>query len=177
MTEFRVKVDRNPGASPEEGPLQQAAAAKSVNAEELMKRRKKIHQQAAREENERKLDDEIAEAPRPPREDLASVEVSLPNGMVVEIGPTPGVALTMRLLHYYGANEFSMADEAITRALMCVRAIDGDPYPTITSPMDRDRLGHRLGDEGIAVVVTTYRTYWPPLVLSELPVLKKTPRM
>ncbi len=188
--ELTVSVDRGAnkrgakrsnGRAPTMPNFAQAAEANADVAEAVRARRRSIHNQhAASKGAAQQMEEDAPKPPSVPVEDqnLDSVELDMPNGLKVLLGPPPNVSLTMRVLQYYGDQQsWALADEGVTRALMCVREIDGKPYPAVTNPVDRQMLGNKLGDDGIAICVLTHRRYFPLLRLTELPVIKKNQRI
>ena len=156
----------------------QAAEANEEVTAAIRARRRAVHDQHAG--GQAAATAAAAEEKKPPAEpfeDLESIEFALPNGLQIVLGPPAAVSLTMRVLLYYNDQaSWAIADEQVTRALMCVRSIDGKPAPPVTNPVERAMLGNRLGDAGIAICVHFHRKHWPIIRTDQLPVIKKNQR-
>lgn len=114
--------------------------------------------------------------PYEPDEDLESVEVKLPNGLLVEYGPPRNISLTMRVIKLLGESAESGVTAGIYRILLSIRTIDGVPAAPITSTIDAEKLANRIGDAGIDILTMVHHTHWKPLRLTALPVVKKNQR-
>jgi hypothetical protein len=93
--------------------------------------------------------------------------------MEIEYGPRTDISLTDRIARMYTGREHSVAEFRITRVLMGVRLINGVPPTPVVDEITRTKLANQIGDEIIDLLLFYDRTNWPPLLLSELPVLKK----
>lgn len=114
-------------------------------------------------------------------EDVESVEIAIPpcvshTGMVVLFGPPKGMSLTMRVLQMFGTREASAQSVGVMRVLLCIQQIDGADVKPITNLIEATALANRIGDDAIDLLSLTYRQYWRPLQLAQLPVLKKNLR-
>lgn len=114
--------------------------------------------------------------PAAPRENLDSVELELPNGLRVEFGPPVGVALSTKLLLFFGGRDPSAGEDRITATMMCLRSVNGQPVSILNS-VDRDKWVNAIGDDGLAMLQYVYREYWPPPTIADLKIIKKNPRM
>lgn len=185
-TELTIQVPRaKPGATPPEGAqpnvLGNAAGPNLADAEAIRARRREIHkkfddQQGQPDAGAPLSEAEPAEAPELP-EDLESVELQLPNGAVVEFGPPPGISLQMRLARMLGSENANLVAQGLYRILMCVRSINGQKVPAITTKLEAERVANLVGDNGIDILSITYHTYWPPPKVNDLPVVKKNQRI
>jgi hypothetical protein len=116
------------------------------------------------------------QAPASPREDLESIEFTLPNGMQVVFGPPKGISLTYRIIAMMNGIDTGVAHQRVLRSLLCVRSIDTVPV-TINNDIDANALANRIGDGGIELLNFYLNEYWPPLRRNELPMLKKNQRV
>ena len=117
-----------------------------------------------------------AAPPEKPREDVDSVEVKLPNGLVVEFGPPAGVALTFKLAQILGDMVANPGANMAMRILMCVRKIEGIPVAMPQNMVEAQGLANRISDDGLDHLASVYMTYWPNLTVKDLGVLKKNLR-
>ncbi len=132
-------------------------------------RRAQMQAKAAREHQEEP--EAMPEAA--PREDVESVELSLPDGRVVEFGPPNGVSLTLRVATF---PDMPPRAVGLVQVLMCVRSIDGQAQRPLNNMVDVQKLANTLGDPAIDLLATLYTELWPPLSPSDLPTIKKNLR-
>lgn len=107
-------------------------------------------------------------------EDLESVEVQLPNGLVVEFGPPSGISLTMKIIKLLG--DAPDIATSVYRILLCVRSVNGKPVTPITNTIEAEKLANQLGDVGIDILAMVSKAHWKPIRLAQLPVIKKNQR-
>lgn len=178
MAEFEglVTINRDPAKPTANGSKGFAAAASGTKAtaEQIKARRRQIHDQARQEASGAPIapEPEPVEAP-PVREDLESIEFTAPNGLTIVYGPRADISLIDRIARIYSGREHSNTEFRITRVLMGVRSVDGMAPTTIVDEITRAKLANAIGDEAIDLLLYFDRVNWPPLLQSELPVLKK----
>ena len=177
----RVVINRNPDAPPGTSKLNPGRRQASKEAAEgIMARRAAIHRRA-RDEIAGNHAADAAQAAKPvvappERENIDSIEITLRNGMAIVYGPPSGISLMDRIARLYAGRDPSAAEYRLTRLLMGVRSINGQPEPPMANEIARTDLANRLGDEGIDILAHYDKQFWPPLMLSELPVVKKNLR-
>jgi hypothetical protein len=164
MSELTVKIDRNPEAPKKPDMLK--AREENQRLRELAEERQRFDVPAI---------DGPAEMPEP-EEDLESVEVQLPNGLVVEFGPPSDVSLTMRIIRVLGDSASSPVASAVYRILFSIRTVNGTAVTPITNSIEAEKLANKIGDGGIDILSMVMNTYWKPLRMNQLPVLKKNQR-
>lgn len=173
-TEAKLVIDRSPPDPGKVGKLSQAAANNEVVAEQIRARRAQIHQQARVDRAGPGIEPPPGDAtPPPPRENLEQIEFTAPNGLVIEYGPPSDISLVDRIARLFSPRDPTMSEFRLTRILMGVRSIGGNPPVIITDEITRTKLANQLGDETIDLLMYYDRIHWPPLQQSELPVLKK----
>jgi hypothetical protein len=106
------------------------------------------------------------------REALASVELTLPNGMVVLYGPRPGVSITMRLVHMFGDADWTNPTASLFRVLMSVQELNGKSV-NVTSRIEGEKLANLLGDSGIDTLFRAQAKYFKSPDQIDLLVIKK----
>ena len=119
---------------------------------------------------------ETAVPPAAPREDVESVEVQLPDGRTIMYGPPAGVSLSIRVAEFLGEQTQNPVLAAITRIILCVRSIDGQPVRSPGSLLDVKKIAASLGDSTIDLLGLIHAETWPPITKDDLPVLKKNLR-
>ena len=119
---------------------------------------------------------EVVHEPVPPREDLESIEFTLPNGMDVVFGPPKGVSLTYRIISMMGGVDTGLAHQRVLRALLCVRMLSAIPV-SVNNEIEANALANKIGDQGMELLNYYLNEYWPPLRKAELPLLKKNQRV
>lgn len=129
-------------------------------------------QAQAEQEHKATVIETLAEDP-PAREDVESIEITLPDGRVVEFGPPPGVSLTMRVATF---PDLPQRAAPVLQVLLCVRSLNGEPVRALNSMVDMQRLSNQLGDSVIDLLARLYVDLWPPLTVSDLPTIKKNLR-
>jgi hypothetical protein len=117
-------------------------------------------------------------APVEPRENVETIEVTMPapDGRLFVFGPPDGVSLTTRISMMYAGQPISQGVELITRCCMSVRSIDGKAVQPIANRVDVAKVANLIGDNGLDVLGYMLQKYWPPVVLAELPAVKKNLR-
>lgn len=177
MGEFKLSINRNPGEAPKTGKLAEAKAAREEAAGLIRARRAQIHERHKLEQSQLDEDDaadrDRPKEPLPERENIESIEFTLPNGLEIEYGPPAGVSLLARLTDFFGDRDPTVAQHRLARILMCVRKIGGKDVAPITNEIAKTKLANRIGDDGLDIIMYYDRTYWPPLMKAELPVVKK----
>lgn len=179
-SEARIVINRDPSEPSKHGRMTEAAQNNKVIAEQVRARRKHIHEQAKVDSSGEGLPP-IAEPVAPPeREDIDSIEIPLRDGRIIEYGPPAGISLSDRIARLYSARSLAeggpdpgITEYRLTRLLMGVRAINGRPVPPITNMVERTRLANQLGDQTIDLLNLFDNRHWPPLMASELPLVKK----
>lgn len=111
-----------------------------------------------------------------PREDIATVELALPDGRQVVFGPPDGVSLTTRIAMMRAGQPPSEPLDMITRCCLCVRSINGKPPPVLSNQVDVAKLANQLGDNALDILAFVLSQYWPAVKLSELQIVKKNLR-
>lgn len=168
----RITVNRDPAApkaEPKLGPAHDAAEA-------IRQQRAAIHRRAAEEISGSSINDPEPTEPLPEREDIDTIEIPLRNGLTVVYGPPRGVSLADRIARMYAGRDTSRSEFRLTRLLMGVQSIDGQPVRPLVNEIDRTALANRIGDEGIDLIAHFDQMYWPPLTVGELPTIKKNIR-
>ena len=165
QTEATLTIDRNPSTIPVDTAMQDAREATRAAREKLeqVQAAPPIKQTPAEQ------------PPHEPIEDVESVEVQLPNGMVVEFGPPRDISLTMRVIKLLGDDAGSMQG-MIYQLLLSIRSINGTPVPPITNTIEGEKLANKIGDAGIDILLGVKNEYWKPIRVSQLPILKKNLR-
>jgi hypothetical protein len=182
--EARIVINRNP-EDPAKAPKFAAATANAkVVGDQIRERRRQIHQQAKVDSAGAGLGPATEDpVPAPPREDIESIEITLPDGRVVEYGPPNNISLSDRIARLYstrtaveGGPDPGITEYRLTRLLMGVRTIGGKAVPAVTNLVERTRMANQLGDQAIDLLNLFDNRHWPPLRESELPVVKKNLR-
>ena|ERR1700761_5872413 len=184
MDNPKITITRDAG-QPGTGKMTQAKAGADALRQEVQNRRKQIHDQAKIDalgaSDSPFLTQDPVEAPE--RENLESIEFTLPDGRQIEYGPPSGISLSDRIARLFSARPLSEGgpDPGITEFRLCkllmgVRSIDGKPVRPITNLVEKTRLANLLGDPAIDLLSLFDSRHWPPLRESELPVLKKNLR-
>jgi hypothetical protein len=106
------------------------------------------------------------------REDVESVVIALEDGTPCKIVQAKN--LTYRLAVLLANDPGAQGIEPIARALLCVREIGGHEPPVVRNKVDLLAWMEKLGDDNIERISATYRIHWPPLLVTDLRVLKKT---
>jgi hypothetical protein len=181
MAEAKLVINRDPAAPPPTGDPNRfagAKAAQAVNADAVRARRKQIHEQARIDATGPgiKPDPEAPADPPPAREPLESIEFTAPNGLVIEYGPRSDISLVDRIARIYNQRDPTIAEFRLTRVLMGIRNINGKPPVTVVDEITRTKLANLVGDEVIDMLMYYDRLHWPPLQVSELPVIRKNLR-
>lgn len=182
-TEARITINRSPPDPDKPGKMTKANADNKVVAEQIRQRRAQIHTQAKTDAANMADVPQEDQPAAPERENIESIEIPLRDGRVVEYGPPNNISLSDRIARLYSARPVveggpdpGITEYRLTRILMGVRAIDGKSTRSIVNLVDRTHLANRLGDEAIDLLLLFDREYWPPLQISELPVVKKNLR-
>ena len=166
-----ITINRNPDAAP--APTDSTLAdARQATRDARARLSETVEQQKAAPA----VPDAPELPPYEPDEDLESVEVQLPNGLLVEFGPPRDVSLTMRIIKILGDNASSDLIGGVYRILLSVRSVNGKPVTPITNSIEAEKLANQLGDAGIDILVMVSKTHWKPIRLSQLPVIKKNQR-
>jgi len=166
MSSLSIKREFTPpSATPMAAQTEEAEAAARARRAELVTKARQEHQEGVSVFDE-------TETEAAPREDVDSVEVQLPCGLV-EFGPPAGVSLTMRIATF---PDVTARSTMVLRVLMYVRAIDGKPMRAITNMTEAQRLANIIGDRYIDYLADLMTTYWPPINTADLPVIKKNLR-
>jgi hypothetical protein len=184
MSEAKIVIHRDPPNPNAVGKLTQAAANAKAVQEQVRNRRDAIHQQAKLDAAGTGLGSAPEESvPAPEREDIDSIEITLRDGRVVEYGPPGNISLSDRIARLYSARSLAdggpdpgLTEYRLTRLLMGVRAINGNPVHPVTNLVERTRLANQLGDQAIDLLNLFDNRHWPPLTEAELPVVKKNLR-
>lgn len=115
------------------------------------------------------------EDPPTMREELASIIIELPDGRQVTMAKINTLNYRIAVLFSTDIAAYAgLADYA--RALLCIQEIDGRAPPVIENLVQLRAWMEHLGDDICDLIAGAYRTYWPPMLRSELKVLKKTPK-
>ena len=93
---------------------------------------------------------------------------------VVEYGPRPNVSRYMRSAMILGDQSGNVVLDQITKCVLAVRSIDGDPVREIGTLVQVQAVANKLGDDGINLLVSLDNEYWPGVRRSDLPAIKKT---
>ena len=109
------------------------------------------------------------------REDVAEIELELPNGMVVTMAPPATGSLVYKQAAILGGDVGGIMG-AIVRSLLFVRKIDGDDPPPLNSRIDSMQFMDKLGEAGVDLVTSACQMTWPPMTLGDLKIVKKTLR-
>lgn len=172
--EGRVVIERQPSAQANGGKFAAATASSKATAEQIKQRRLQIHTQAKAEATGASLPEDKPEAEPPPvREDLETIEFTAPNGVTIEYGPRNDISLVDRIARLFANRDPTQSEYRLTRILMGVRVIDGKAAPVILDEVTRTKIANQIGDEAIDLLMYYDRIHWPPLQVSELPVVKK----
>lgn len=140
-----------------------------LGLEGIRQRRDMLRAQASREHQST----EEPEVPVSAREDVESVEVTLPDGRVIEFGPPNGVSLTMRVATF---PDVPPRATGLLQVLMCIRSVDGTIPRQMNSMIDAQKMANVLGDQAIDILATIYSETWPPVTTADLPTIKKNLR-
>jgi hypothetical protein len=172
-SEARITINRQPTAGAQ-APLSQAAEGQKGNREEVLRRRKQIHEQARADLSQSTVPDvELPDAPPPIRENVDTVEFTAPNGMTIVYGPRSDISTIDRVSRIYAGRDTSRSEYLLTRILLGIRSIDGVTPFTIVDEITRTKLANQVGDVIIDLLIYYDREYWPPLLTTELPLIKK----
>lgn len=145
------------------------------NEDEIRKRRAEMFERAEKLEAPQ-MDLSPSREDYKPHEDLESIEVQLPDGRNVVIGPPPGVSLTMRNAMMFGPETPNRLLSSMVRLMHCIRSIDGKSVPTINNLVDAQALANALGDTAIDLLFGVLADYWPALSQKDLVIVKKSAR-
>ena len=109
-----------------------------------------------------------------------TVELTLPGGLVVQMGPPRGGGMLKAVTILGELSARSSGNAAPSgialgwiKALLYVRALDGTPVQPVGSLIDLQRIADKLGDRGEEAVMTAYVEYWPPFTPDQLSIVKK----
>ncbi len=139
-------------------------------ADEIRKARERLHAAAST-----MLEDEKPDAaPTAPHVDVESLEIQLPNGLLVEFGPPSGISLTMRVAMLF-PNASSSID-MIARVCLSVRTINGRRVKDISNEVTLTQMCNVLGDVGLDLLGQALVTHWAGMKLSDLQIVKKNLR-
>lgn len=172
-----VTVDRNP-QTPEKASLLEARQNNEKMAQDLDAVRNKARDSLSNTPvaGQDARNNERAELPEEPEENLESIDVELPNGMIVNFGPPSDISLTMRIIRLIGDQAAEALTNRVYRILLSVRSVDGVPVTPITNTIEADKLANRLGDAGLDVLSIVMLTYWKAARAKDLKILKKNQR-
>lgn len=172
-----ISVNRDPAEA--QAALARAANKQADGQEAHRSRTAAIREKAKREAQTGEFagaePEAEADAPFEPREQIDHVEVELPRGQIIEFGPPSSVALTTKLLTFFGGRDPSRGEETITQVILCVRSINGRPVE-VRDVISRDKIINEIGDDGVAILASVYRQYWPPATANDVKVIKKVSR-
>lgn len=159
-----------------------AHAAAGATAEQIEAKRAAVHAAthaehaalaaAEAQDGEGEGGDEAATATR---EDVETVELKLPDGRMVLFGPPSGVATQLKVASLLGA-DLNPYTSHLMRSLLSVRQIDGKPVPAIGNRVDAHRVANMVGEDGVELLGVALNTYWPPVSIADLAVVKKNLR-
>lgn len=192
--EFTITVD-NPGKRPPPGVQDQQtpgrAAASRPTPEQIAAKRQKLHE-ITHAANAAAGAEKPEPDQTPPREDVESVWVRLRDGRAVLLGPPAGISLNLRMAQILGVeHQGNQVLATQLRTLMCIRNIapvgyDVDdatknaypppPLPPLGNMVDAQKIANMVGDDGMDLCTVALNAYWPPVLLSELRVVKKNLR-
>lgn len=173
-TEARLIIDRSNPQEPERvGKLTQANADQKLIGDQIRERRKQIHQQAKVDAAGPAIANDEPLPPPPVREDIDTIEFTAPNGLLIEYGPRHDISLVDRIARLYNGRDPTVSEFRLTRILMGIRSIGGQPPLTVIDEITRTKLANQIGDELIDLLMYYDRLHWPPLQQSELPVIRK----
>lgn len=107
-------------------------------------------------------------------EDVESVDIQLPDGRVVTMGPPPVPAIFITSQAY--PEDKDAQRQMLARGLLYIRAIDAKPIVRPVDPVQFQMLANEIGDVGLDHVVACWQRFWKPAGPSDLLVLKKNLR-
>jgi hypothetical protein len=172
-SEARITINRQPD-TPGAAPMGQAAAGQKANRDDILRRRKQIHEQARADLSPSSVPaDEPPMAPPPHRENVETIEFTAPNGMTIEYGPRSDISTIDRVSRIYAGRDTSRSEYLLTRILLGIRTINGVPPTTIVDEVTRTKMANQVGDEVIDLLIYYDHEHWPPLLTTELPLVKK----
>lgn len=167
MPDIAGTVEQSRAAKP------QGAVPLNVDQARVQALHDQAHAQHAAEGGDQEKPDDQAEVP--PREDIDTIELTLPDGRMVVFGPPNGVSLTMRISMLLGERQTETM-HSLARVCMCVRSLDGKPLPPIGNMVDLQKACNILGDAALDLLGFQLTLCWPPMLLGELPNVKKNLR-
>jgi hypothetical protein len=172
-SEARITINRQP-TSDGPGPMGQAAEGQKANREEILRRRKQIHEQARTDlSHSTAPTDEPPPEPPPHRENIETIEFTAPNGLTIEYGPRADISTIDRVARIYAGRDTSRSEYLLTRILLGIRSINGVSPTTVIDEITRTKLANQIGDVAIDLLIYYDLEHWPPLLTTELPLVKK----
>lgn len=181
-----VKIDRNPSAIPPDvsmqftapsgsgraGKMMQASTSNAALSEQMKKRRSQIHKTAAQESIDATIADRSENlAPPPIRDNVEEIEFDF-EGRHIVYGPPTEFSVQDKVARIYG-RDVTQTEFQLTKLILGIRSIDGRPLPTISSEDARSKVSAIVGDRLLLALTAFDAENWPPLMRSELPILKK----
>ena len=106
------------------------------------------------------------------REDVASIDLQLDDGRICRLEKKN--SLSYRIATLLANDPAAAALEVTVRALMSISDIDGKAPPPLSNRPELVAWMGQLGDDNVQMITSAYLVYWPPLMVSDLRVLKKT---
>ena len=107
--------------------------------------------------------------------DLANgqVELMLPNGKIVVMGP-PKVGTMTLMARLLGDGVPSGIMMGFLKSIFYIRSIDGKDVALPQDNIQVQAIANELGDAGEDIIMAAYSTYWPPVGEADLPVIRKS---
>lgn len=178
VSTMQITVDRKVAEPGVAGDIAKVDAGKVARAEQL-RAAADTNVQRLRSGSEPAEASEVEAAPPTPPvvEQLASIELKLPNGKIVLLGTRPGISAWLRMAQIQDSTkEKNQIILMMIQTVLKVLQIDG-----VAVEMPKDfkgciELAERLGDEGLDLCLVADQKYWPGVSMNDLPVLKKNLR-
>lgn len=108
----------------------------------------------------------------PMRQSLDSIEIELADGRTCRLRPPKSTAYKVATL--IGNDPGLAVLEQVIRSLLAVEDIAGAAPPELETKVDLLKWLEQLGDDNVDCIAAAHRIHWPPMLVSELKVLKKT---
>lgn len=111
----------------------------------------------------------------PLAEDIASIELMLPDGRAVIMAPPQG-SLLYRIATMTAGDPAGQVLSVMAQALLSIVTIGGEVPPQISNKIDLLKWVNDLGDRTVDILVAAYNDCWPPITRKDLVIVKKNLR-
>lgn len=112
-------------------------------------------------------------SPEPHDPSFNGVELQLPNGKRI-VMRSPGIGLMPIVAKFMRDDPGNSIYMAYLKALFYIAEINGQKVLIPQNQVELQKLANELGDVGEDIVLGAFMTYWPPLTIDDLPVIRKS---